>query len=106
MKTGSAGATTPIFTETKVGWIPGCYDRNTPFFAYIATNAPHEPPVSAHTLPEARPKGICRDQDSLSAMLTGIDEHSARLERFLLAHEDATTRTSPVRPIKWPLVWR
>ena len=59
----------------------------------VSPSSPTSPPtrrkspsVGARTLPAARPKAICRDQDSFSTMPAGIDEHSARLEKLLLGH--------------------
>ena len=68
-------------------WMQGCHDRNEPFFAYIATNAPHGP----YWVPDEyrRPylDGIKRDEASFFGMIANIDENMAQLEKFLQDNE-------------------
>lgn len=39
----TSGFCTDVFFEAALGWIKKQHDANTPFFAYITTNAPHGP---------------------------------------------------------------
>ncbi len=40
------GFCTDVFFKAATGWIKKCQTENKPFFAYIATNAPHGPMIS------------------------------------------------------------
>jgi arylsulfatase A-like enzyme len=56
------GYCTDVFFEAALGWIKA--NRDQPFFAYIATNAPHGP-------------FICPEEDSRPYEQAGLDERSA-----------------------------
>ncbi|MDE0634105.1 MAG: arylsulfatase [Caldilineaceae bacterium] len=77
------GYCTDVWFEEATRWMQGCRDRNEPFFAYIATNAPHGP----YWVPDEyrRPylDGIKRDEASFFGMIANIDENMAQLEKFL-----------------------
>lgn len=81
------GYCTDVWFEEAMRWMQGCHDRNEPFFAYIATNAPHGP----YWVPDAyrRPylDGIKRDEASFFGMIANIDENMAQLEKFLQDNE-------------------
>ena len=81
------GYCTDVWFEEAMRWMQGCHDRNEPFFAYIATNAPHGP----YWVPDEyrRPylDGIKRDEASFFGMIANIDENMAQLEKFLLDNE-------------------
>ena len=81
------GYCTDVWFEEAMRWMQGCHDRNEPFFAYIATNAPHGP----YWVPDEyrRPylDGIRRDEASFFGMIANIDENMARLEKFLQDNE-------------------
>ena len=78
------GYCTDVWFEEAMRWMEGCHRRNEPFFAYIATNAPHGP----YWVPDEyrRPylDGIRRDEASFFGMIANIDENMAQLEKFLL----------------------
>ena len=81
------GYCTDVWFEEAMCWMQGCHNRNEPFFAYIATNAPHGP----YWVPDEyrRPylDGIQRDEASFFGMIANIDENMAQLEKFLLDNE-------------------
>ena len=81
------GYCTDVWFEEAMRWMQGCHDRNEPFFAYIATNAPHGP----YWVPDEyrRPylDGIRRDEASFFGMIANIDENMAQLEKFLQDNE-------------------
>ena len=81
------GYCTDVWFEEAMRWMQGCHVRNEPFFAYIATNAPHGP----YWVPDEyrRPylDGIKRDEASFFGMIANIDENMAQLEKFLLDNE-------------------
>ncbi len=81
------GYCTDVWFEEAMRWMQGCHDRNEPFFAYIATNAPHGP----YWVPDEyrRPylDGIKRDEASFFGMIANIDENMAQLEKFLQDNE-------------------
>ncbi len=81
------GYCTDVWFEEAMRWMQGCHDRNEPFYAYIATNAPHGP----YWVPDEyrRPylDGIRRDEASFFGMIANIDENMARLEKFLQDNE-------------------
>ena len=81
------GYCTDVWFEEAMCWMQGCHDRNEPFLAYIATNAPHGP----YWVPDEyrRPylDGIKRDEASFFGMIANIDENMAQLEKFLQDNE-------------------
>ena len=62
----------------------GCHNHSEPFFAYIATNAPHGPLWVPDEYRQPYLNGIRRDEASFFGMIANIDENMAQLERFLL----------------------
>ncbi len=78
------GYCTDVWFEEAMRWMQGCHSRSEPFFAYIATNAPHGPLWVPDEYRQPYLDGIRRDEASFFGMIANIDENMARLERFLL----------------------
>ena len=78
------GYCTDVWFEEAIRWMQGCHNRNEPFFAYIATNAPHGPLWVPDEYRQPYLNGIRRDEASFFGMIANIDENMAQLERFLL----------------------
>ncbi len=75
------GYCTDIWFEEAMKFIEGCGDE--PFFAYVATNAPHSPYLVAEKY-----KALYRDnaeipEPAFYGMITNIDENFGRLDAFL-----------------------
>ncbi len=76
------GYSTDVFFREAMRWIEGCASRGEPFFAYLATNAPHGPLF----VPEryrARFPGRPRNVAGFFGMIANIDENIGRLEAML-----------------------
>jgi arylsulfatase A-like enzyme len=74
------GFCTDVFFTAALGWIKKCKDEGKPFFAYIATNAPHGPFIA----PEKNAKrftdlGFGKSQAGFYGMVENIDENMGRL---------------------------
>ena len=74
------GFCTDVFFSAALGWIKQQSARNEPFFAYIATNAPHGPYIA----PEKNARrfeqlGFGKDQAGFYGMVENIDENIGRL---------------------------
>ncbi len=74
------GFCTDVFFTAALGWIKEQADANQPFFAYIATNAPHGPFIA----PEKNAKrftdlGFGEAQAGFYGMIENIDENVGRL---------------------------
>ena len=78
------GYCTDVWFEEAMRWMQGCHSRSEPFFAYIATNAPHGPLWVPDEFRQPYLDGIRRDEASFFGMIANIDANMARLERFLL----------------------
>ena len=78
------GYCTDVWFEEAMRWMEGCHSRSEPFFAYIATNAPHGPLWVPDEYRQPYLDGIRRDEASFFGMIANIDANMARLERFLL----------------------
>ena len=78
------GYCTDVWFEEAMRWMQGCHSRSDPFFAYIATNAPHGPLWVPDEYRQPYLDGIRRDEASFFGMIANIDANMARLERFLL----------------------
>jgi len=61
----------------------GCHRRNEPFFAYIATNAPHNPLWVPDHYRQPYLDDVRRHEASFYGMITNIDENMGRLDAFL-----------------------
>ncbi|MCY4079091.1 MAG: arylsulfatase [Caldilineaceae bacterium] len=81
------GYCTDVWFEEAMRWMQGCHDRNEPFFAYIATNAPHGPYWVPDEYRQPYVDGIKRDEASFFGMIANIDENMAQLEKFLQDNE-------------------
>ena len=81
------GYCTDVWFEEAMRWMQGCHRRNEPFFAYIATNAPHGPLWVPDEYRQPFLDGIRRDEASFFGMIANIDENMAQLEKFLLDNE-------------------
>ena len=82
------GYCTDVWFEQATAWIRRCLRAGDPFFAYIATNAPHGPLwVPEHYRDPYRDAvargGVTADHASFFAMIACIDENLARLDWFL-----------------------
>jgi len=80
------GYCTDVFFNTAMRWIADRSDEDVPFFAYICTNAPHEPLVSPGPEYDAHYVGRSIEGRSLNdadvayySMITNIDENIGRL---------------------------
>ncbi len=74
------GFCTDVFFSKAMGWIEKQKDGDEPFFAYIATNAPHSPYVA----PEESKKrflemGFGEDEAGFYGMVESIDENLGKL---------------------------
>ena len=74
------GYCTDIFFTAALGWIKAVKDKETPFFAYITTNAPHGPFIA----PPSNTKrftdlGFGSRQAGFYGMIENIDENLGRL---------------------------
>ena len=81
------GYCTDVWFEEAMRWMQGCHKRNEPFFAYIATNAPHGPYWVPDEYRQPYLDGIKRDEASFFGMIANIDENMAQLEKFLLDND-------------------
>lgn len=82
------GYCTDVWFEQATAWIRRCVRGGDPFFAYIATNAPHSPlwVPDRYRDPyrDAAARGeVTADHASFFAMIACIDENLARLDWFL-----------------------
>ena len=82
------GYCTDVWFEQATAWIRRCRRGGDPFFAYLATNAPHGPLwVPDHyrdPYRDAAARGdVTADHASFFAMIACIDENLARLDWFL-----------------------
>ena len=82
------GYCTDVWFEQATAWIRRCQRGGDPFFAYIATNAPHDPLwVPDHYrdpyLGAVARGDVTADHASFFAMIACIDENLARLDWFL-----------------------
>jgi arylsulfatase len=78
------GFCTDVFFQAALGWIKNQYDSDTPFFAYIAPNAPHGPMIA----PERYKKrfadlGWDEDTQGRYGMIENIDDNFGLLMRKL-----------------------
>ncbi len=76
------GYCTDVFFGEATKWMKGCAARKEPFFAYIATNAPHGPlfvPQRYRDLFPGRPRNVA----SFFGMIVNIDENVGRLDAWL-----------------------
>lgn len=78
------GFCTDVFFTAALGWIGTAGKQEQPFFAYIATNAPHGPFLA----PEASKKrfldaGFTQDQAGFYGMIENIDDNIGRLLQSL-----------------------
>jgi arylsulfatase A-like enzyme len=76
----TSGYCTDVFFEQALKWIGEKRGGNAPFFAYIPTNAPHEP----HQCPEKYVKmyegtGLDKEAMAYYGMITNIDENMGKL---------------------------
>lgn len=74
------GFCTDVFFTAALGWIKAVKDRDAPFFAYIASNAPHAPFIA----PEKNAKrftdlGFSKQHAGFYGMVENIDENVGRL---------------------------
>ena len=86
------GYCTDVWFEQATAWMRHCTRAGDPFFAYIATNAPHGPLwVPDHyrdPYRDAVARGeVTADHASFFAMIACIDENLARLDWFLHQHD-------------------
>ncbi|NLF39504.1 arylsulfatase [bacterium] len=77
------GYCTDVWFEQALDWMGGCRKRNEPFFAYIATNAPHGPLWVPNQFREPYLGRAKYHEASFFGMIACIDENVARLESFL-----------------------
>jgi arylsulfatase len=76
------GYCTDVFFGAALQWIKACHAQGQPFFAYIATNAPHGPlfvPERYRTPYRHLPRNVA----SFFGMIANIDENVGKLEAML-----------------------
>lgn len=78
------GYCTDLFFTAALGWIKEKKDQDTPFFAYITTNAPHSPFIA----PPSNTKrftdlGFQKQTAGFYGMIENIDENMGRLQAKL-----------------------
>jgi arylsulfatase A-like enzyme len=78
------GFCTDVFFDAAIDWIKNQSQHSQPFFAYVATNAPHAPYVA----PVANKQrflemGFNKDQAGFYGMIENIDENVGRLVQTL-----------------------
>jgi len=74
------GFCTDVFFTAALGWIKRMKDRDEPFFAYIATNAPHGPFIAPPNNRERFEKlGFKKTPAGFYGMIENIDENMGRL---------------------------
>ena len=78
------GYCTDVWFSEAIHWINDCQKRNEPFFAYVATNAPHGPLWVPDHYRHPYLNDVQRHEASFFGMISNIDENMGRLERFLL----------------------
>jgi arylsulfatase A-like enzyme len=77
------GYCTDVFFQQTLGWIKACKDAKKPFFAYLATNAPHGPFIVPDKY-KAPYKGKCSDKSAaFFGMIANIDENMGVLMKKL-----------------------
>lgn len=78
------GYCTDLFFTGALGWIQRVKDKQEPFFAYIATNAPHGPFIAP---PENEKRftdlGFSKRTAGFYGMIENIDENVGRLMQYL-----------------------
>ena len=77
------GYCTDVWFEEATHWIEGCRKRSEPFFAYIATNAPHGPLWVPDQYRSPYLSDVSRDEASFFGMIANIDENVGRLDSYL-----------------------
>ncbi len=82
------GFCTDVFFDAAMRWIGGEQAGDQPFFAYIATNAPHAP----HFAPEANLKrftdlGFNKEAAGYYGMIENIDQNVGRLMQYMDKHD-------------------
>jgi arylsulfatase len=76
------GYCTDVFFGEAMKWVRGCAGRGEPFFAYVATNAPHGPlfvPQKYRDLYPGRPRNVA----SFYGMIANIDDNMGKLDAAL-----------------------
>ena len=76
------GYCTDVWFKQAISWIERC--DNQPFFAYIATNAPHGPLWVPDQYRKPYQKEVSANEASFFGMIANIDENLGRLEKFLV----------------------
>ncbi len=80
------GYCTDVWFDQALEWMKGCCRRNEPFFAYVATNAPHGPLWVPDHYRRPYLADVPWKEASFYGMITNIDDNMARLDTFL--HEN------------------
>lgn len=76
------GYCTDVFFGEAIRWMQGCAERKQPFFAYLATNAPHGPlfvPAKYREMYSNQKPNVAR----FFGMIANIDENLSKLDAFL-----------------------
>jgi arylsulfatase len=77
------GYCTDVWFEQAIAWMRTTHRRGDPFFAYIATNAPHGPLWVPDAFRQPYLGSVRRHEASFFGMIANIDGNLSRLERFL-----------------------
>ena len=80
-RVATEGYCTDLYFEEALAWMRSEVDAERPFFAYVATNAPHSP---FHDVPEDlatryRAEGLPEREAAIFAMIENIDQNVGRL---------------------------
>lgn len=101
--TAYEGYCTDVFFDEGIAWMKRQKEAGKPFFAYLATNAPHWPywepaeyteamektfaEAEAAGLVEVKPKGRREDLVQFLAMIRNIDDNVGKLDAFLTEND-------------------
>ena len=78
-----SGYCTDVWFEQAISWMRDCQRREDPFFAYIATNAPHGPLWVPDRYRQPYLGDVKRNEASFFGMIANIDENIQRVDSFL-----------------------
>ncbi len=78
-----SGYCTDVWFDEAMVWMAACQERDEPFFAYVATNAPHVPLWVPDAYRQPYIGKVDSDVAGFYGMIANIDGNMGRLEEFL-----------------------